>query len=61
MKIIILLTLFYLFSCNYPDVDTVPTFENIELSKDELFDLCQLLSNDNSEIDNCIKEKQTNE
>mgnify|MGYP000556909995 CR=1 FL=1 len=27
---------------------------------EELFDLCQLNSTDKSEIDNCIKEKQTN-
>ena len=60
MRIIFYFTLFLLFSCGYPDIDTVPSFQNLELSDEELFDLCQLNSADKSEIDNCIKEKQTN-
>ena len=60
MKIIICLILLLLISCGYPDIDSVPSFKDLKLSDEELFDLCQLNSTDKSEIDNCIKEKQTN-
>ena len=57
MKIIICSILLLLVSCGYPDIDSVPSFKDLELSDEELFDLCQLKSADKSEIDNCIKEK----
>ena len=60
MRIIIFFILFLLASCGYPDIDSVPSFKALELSDEELFDLCQLNSTDKSEIDNCIKEKQIN-
>ena len=58
MRIIIFYILLLLSSCGYPDIDSVPSFEELKLSDEELFDLCQLSSSDKSEIDNCIKEKQ---
>ena len=58
MRIIIFFILFFLVSCGYPDIDSVPSFKELKLSDEELFDLCQLSSSDKSEIDNCIKEKQ---
>ena len=60
MKIIIYFILLLLVSCGYPDIDSVPSFNELKLSDEELFDLCQLSSSDKSEIDNCIKEKQAN-
>jgi len=60
MRIIISFILLLLISCGYPDIDSVPNFKELKLSEEELFDLCQLSSSDKSEIDNCIKEKQTN-
>ena len=60
MKIIIFFILLLLVSCGYPDIDSVPSFNELKLSDEELFDLCQLSSSDKSEIDNCIKEKKTN-
>ena len=60
MRVIILFFLLIVVSCGYPDIDTVPSFKDLKLSHEELFDLCQLSSSDKSEIDNCIKEKQTN-
>ena len=60
MKIIAFLILLLLVSCAYPDIDSVPNFKDLKLSDEELFDLCQLSSNDKSESDNCIKEKQAN-
>ena len=60
MKIIVFSILLLLVSCGYPDIDTVPSFKDLKLSHEELFDLCQLNSTDKSDIDECIKEKQTN-
>ena len=60
MKIIIFSILLLLVSCGYPDIDSVPSFDELNLSDEELFDLCQLNSTDKSQIDNCIKEKQIN-
>ena len=60
MKIILFFTFFLLSSCGYPDIDSVPTFKELELSEEELFDLCQLSSTDKSVIDSCIKEKINN-
>lgn len=55
MKIILFFTLLLLFSCGYPDIDSVPDFRDVKLTQEELFDLCQLSSNDKSEIDSCVK------
>ena len=60
MRIIFFFILLLLVSCGYPDIDSVPSFKELKLSYEELFDLCQLSSSDKSEINNCIKEKQTN-
>ena len=60
MRIIFYFTLFLLVSCGYPDIDSVPSFNDLKPTDEELFDLCQLNSADKSEFDNCIKEKQTN-
>ena len=60
MRIIFFLVLLLLVSCGYPDIDSVPSFKDLKLSDEELFDLCQLNSTDKSEIDNCIEEKQIN-
>jgi hypothetical protein len=57
MRIIIFFLLFLLVSCGYPDIDSTPSFKELKLSDEELFDLCQLNSTDKSEINNCIKEK----
>mgnify|MGYP001388883472 CR=1 FL=1 len=58
MKIIYLFIFFIITSCGYPDIDSVPDFNELKLTQEELFDLCQLSSNDKSEIDSCIKDKQ---
>ena len=58
MKIMLFFILFFLFSCGYPDIDSVPSFKQVDLSEEELFDLCQLSSTDRSEIDTCVNEKQ---
>ena len=58
MRLLLLFILFLLISCGYPDIDSVPSFKDLKLSNEELFDLCQLSSTDKSEIRKCIKEKQ---
>ncbi len=60
MRVITFIAVLLLFSCGYPDIDSVPNFKELKLSDEELFDLCELSSSDKSEIDNCIKEKQAN-
>ena len=60
MKLFIILIFINLFSCSYPDIDSVPDFKDVQLTKEELFDLCQLSSNDKKDIDACIKEKLNN-
>ena len=60
MKLFIILILITLFSCSYPDIDSVPDFNDLKLSKEELFDLCQLSSSDKKDIDACIEEKLKN-
>ena len=60
MKLLISLIFVILLSCNYPDIDSVPNFKDLKLSDEELFDLCELSSNDNKEIDTCIKNKRNN-
>ena len=60
MKLFIILLIITLFSCSYPDIDSVPEFQDLKLSQEELYDLCQLSSNDKKDIDACIKEKVNN-
>ena len=47
--------LFLAISCGYPDIDSVPNFKDLKLTKDELIDLCELSSNDKSKVDKCIE------
>ncbi len=58
MRIILFSLFLIIYSCGYPDIDSVPRFDELELSEDELFDLCQLSSTDKSEIDSCINKKK---
>ena len=60
MRIIIFFILLLLISCGYPDIDSVPSFKELKLSDEELFDLCQLSSNDKKDIDTCIEDKLKN-
>ena len=48
--------LFFITSCGYPDIDSVPDFKDVNLTEKELFDLCQLSSDAKSQIDRCINE-----
>ena len=60
IKILILFFLFLVPSCGYPDIDSVPNFKDLELTKEELFDLCELSEADKSNLNKCIEEKIKN-
>ena len=60
MKLLIGLIFMLLLSCIYPDIDSVPNFKDLKLSEQELFDLCELSSNDKNELDTCIENKKNN-
>ena len=60
MKLLIGLIFMLLLSCSYPDIDSVPNFKDLKLSEQELFDLCELSSNDKNELDTCIENKRDN-
>ncbi len=60
IKILILFFLFLVPSCGYPDIDSVPNFKEVDITEDEIIELCQLSSTDKSEIDTCIIEKSKN-
>ena len=56
-------TLFFLilFSCGYPDIDSVPNFKDMKISEEEAIELCKINNSDNQVIDNCISEILKNE
>ena len=56
MKYFFLLMIFFTFaSCGYPDIDSVPSFEELKLNKQESIDLCNLSSTDKKEVEKCIE------
>ena len=46
MKNLYFLITLLLFSCGYPDIDSVPDFKNIKLTDEELLDLCNIKTSD---------------
>lgn len=54
MKIYKLILFILLSSCGYPDIDSVPDFKNLTLSKEESIDLCKLLNTDNKALSDCL-------
>ena len=56
MKYLILFIFIFINSCGYPDIDTVPEFENMKISKDEATDLCKINNSDIEDINKCLSE-----
>ena len=57
MRIILLFFInILIISCGYPDIDSVPKFEDIKLSEEEALDLCKISNADKIEIDKCLNE-----
>ena len=51
--------LFFLSSCGYPDIDTVPDFKNVNITDKEAIDLCKINNSDNEQITECLKNNKT--
>ena len=54
---LIVIFLFLLLSCGYPDIDTVPDFKNVNITDKEAIDLCKINNSDNEQIAKCLKNK----
>ena len=54
MRFFYLFILSLLLSCGYPDIDSVPNFKNINLSKEESIDLCKLTNADKKSLSDCL-------
>tara|TARA_Y100001970_G_C13831782_1_gene650093 strand:+ start:251 stop:439 length:189 start_codon:yes stop_codon:yes gene_type:complete len=50
----LLIFLFFLISCGYPDIDNVPDFKDVNLSEEEINDYCSTTNSDKKKVDNCI-------
>ena len=57
MKNFYLIFFLLLFSCHYPDIDSVPDFNNIKLTDQELLDLCNIKTSDKYNIELCKNSK----
>ena len=53
MKTLYLISFLLLLSCGYPDIDSVPDFKNIELTYEELLDLCNNKTSDKYNTELC--------
>ena len=51
--------LFFLSSCVYPDIDTVPDFKDVNITEKEAIDLCNINNSDNEQITECLKNNKT--
>ena len=45
-----------LVSCSYPDIDTVPKFDNMQISIQDSIDVCVLGKDVNEDFSDCFKE-----
>tara|TARA_B100000929_G_scaffold222099_1_gene178441 strand:- start:102 stop:293 length:192 start_codon:yes stop_codon:yes gene_type:complete len=50
-----------LLSCTYPDIDSVPDFEDLVITKEESIDLCKLTNTDNKSLSNCLDKIDNNQ
>ena len=60
MKNLYLLLFFIFISCAYPDIDSVPDFENLVITKEEAIDLCKLTNTVNKRLSNCLDKIEIN-
>ena len=56
MKLIFSFIFLFILSCGYPDIDSVPNFENLIITREESIDLCKLSNTDNEEINECLND-----
>jgi len=60
MKNLYLLFCLILVSCAYTDIDSVPDFEDLVITKEESIDLCKLTYTDNKSLSNCLNKIENN-
>ena len=61
LKILLFFILiFSLFSCKYPDIDTVPNFDSLNISMEERLDKCKIKRHGNNDEEDCINEETKN-
>ena len=57
MNNLIYLIIFILIaSCSYPDIDTVPKFNNMQISLQDSIDICKLGKAPDEDFSECFKE-----
>tara|TARA_B100002003_G_scaffold232510_1_gene244407 strand:+ start:454 stop:633 length:180 start_codon:yes stop_codon:yes gene_type:complete len=52
MNIIVFILLFFLFSCNYPDIDSLPRFDLKKTYQEKCFYIGQIMIEDKDECKN---------
>lgn len=52
---VLIILLFILCSCGYPDIDSVPDFNNMNITKEESIDLCKLSNLNDKDLSECLK------
>ena len=52
----LIIFLYILTSCGYPDIDSVPNFNNVILTDEEIVDYCSNINSDKKNIDKCIND-----
>tara|TARA_B100000686_G_C16445774_1_gene789379 strand:- start:509 stop:706 length:198 start_codon:yes stop_codon:yes gene_type:complete len=55
IKYFFLICLFVLISCGYPDIDTVPSFEKMNISLQESIELCKIKNSVNNQEAKCFE------
>ena len=60
MKNLYLLIFLILISCAYSDIDSVPDFEDLIITKEESIDLCKLANTDNKTLSDCLDKIEIN-
>ena len=56
MNKILLLLIFILSSCGYPDIDNVPDFKDVLLTDEEIIDLCKNHESNKKNLNKCIND-----
>tara|TARA_B110000495_G_C23021603_1_gene606174 strand:+ start:423 stop:611 length:189 start_codon:yes stop_codon:yes gene_type:complete len=54
MKFFLLPIFLFIITCGYPDIDSVPSFKNLKITKEELIDLCKLTNTVNEQVNECL-------
>ena len=49
-----IILLFFLSSCSYPDIDSVPHFNNMNMTLQDAIELCKISNSDNGQIATCF-------